>query len=53
MGDTVYREQSEPSKGPGEAEEKTSWPWSRQKMWGSIREISVTYECGEDWVTWG
>lgn len=53
MGDTVYSEQSEPSKGPEEAKERTSWSWSQQKVEGSIRETSVTYECKEDWVTWG
>lgn len=51
MGDTVYRKQSKPSQDPGEAEERTSWPWSREKVWGSFREISVSYECREGWVT--
>lgn len=51
VGDTVYSQLSEPSKDPGEAEERTSWPWSRQKVWGSIREISVTYYGREGWVT--
>lgn len=40
--DEMCNMQLKSSNGTGEAEERTSWPGSRQQVWWSTREASVT-----------